>query len=65
MVKKVSCIGGTEVKHNYQPRFDELEPDAMDTFFSMKRSDIKKNKVYVSDVCTACGDVIHRQRGRG
>ena len=55
-------MGMPRQPHDYHPRYDEVEPDVMDTFFSMKKQDIKKNKVYVCDICVKCGDVIQRKR---
>lgn len=63
MMAKKGCMDILGKEHNYQPRFDEREPDPMTTFFSMKKEDIKKDKIYIADVCTQCGDVIVRKRG--
>ena len=62
MPEKKVCMGIEDQLHNYQPRYDEREPDPMNTFFSMRKEDIKKDKIYIADVCTQCGDVIARKR---
>lgn len=53
-------MGMPRKPHEFEARYDEVEPDAMDTFFSMKRSDIKKNRIYVRDICVHCGMIVER-----
>ncbi len=57
------CIGGPLTPHNYQPRYDEIEPKVEDTFFRSFSNPTQKNKIWVADVCANCGHLIPRQRG--
>ena len=48
--------------HQFEPRYDEVLPSAVDTFFQTITgpADAIKNKIYVMDICVKCGEQAKR-----
>ncbi len=55
-----SCLGDTA--HQYEPRYDLILPDKRDTFWetTLGVTETLKNKIYVMDICTRCGNQVKR-----
>lgn len=62
MTDSNGCMAGPLTPHDYQPRYDEREPDAFFSAFSWNDNKVKKDKIWVADVCSQCGHVIPRRR---
>lgn len=52
--------------HNYQPRYDEKWPNGIAmTTEGIDAIKAIKDKTYVHDICTMCGDIKKREQAKG